>query len=92
MRTESLSILQKARRINPHAPIAWLAAESDETGEAMVDVYGHVSSGGATAWDVNSWDAMLEELDNDPRTLCTFMDTPAVCALIRAQEASHVAA
>lgn len=90
MRTESLRLLQQAARINPAVTLKALAAD-DEYGEALIDVYCADTCAGAKAFTVTDWDTILEEVDNDPRTLAEYMDTPAVRALVRAQEASHAA-
>lgn len=86
MRTESLRLLQQAVRINPHVTLAALAADGSY-GEALIDVYAEDTTGGAKAFSPESWDTLLEEVDNDPRTLSQYMDTPAVRAMVRTQEA-----
>ena len=91
MRPESLKLLIEAARINPHVTVSALAAD-DKYGEALVDVYAEDTTKGAKAFSPESWDSLLEEVDNDPRTLAQYMDTPAVRAFIRAQEAAHVSA
>jgi hypothetical protein len=94
MRPESLRLLQQAVRINPAAKIAAIAQEhprsKDDLAEALIDVYVDTAAE-SKDWQQSNWDAALEELDNDPRTLTEFMDSPAVRALIRAQEATHAA-
>lgn len=88
MRTESLRQLQQAQRINPHVTVSELAGD-EEYGEAIIDVYAHVKTAGATSFDPKSWDALLDAADEDQTTLSTFMDSPEVRTLIRAQEAPH---
>jgi hypothetical protein len=90
MRTDSLRKLQQAARINPHVKVSALAAD-DVYGEPLVDVYVEVESE-SEAWTVGAWDDLLEKVDADERTLVEFMDTPAVRAMLRAQEAAHAAA
>lgn len=84
---ESLSLLQQAVRINPSVTVSALAADKTY-GEALIDVY--VGVGDAPlAWDVTSWDAALEEIDSDARTIADFVATPEVQKAIRALEATH---
>ncbi len=86
MRPESLRLLQQAVRINPSVTVSALAA--DETyGEAVIDAL----AGDAKEWTAESWDATLEEIDNNPTTLAVLMDTPTMQKAIRAQEAAHAA-
>lgn len=92
MRPESLRLLQQAVRINPSATLRAISLEhpksKDDLAEALIDVYAADAHGGK-AFSVNAWDGVLEELDNDPRTLAEYMETPEVRAMIRAQEATH---
>jgi len=89
MRPESLRLLLQAARINPAASVSGVAKDNTRTSEALIDVHAHVSTGGASTWSDESWDSLLEEIDNDPRTLAQFVDTPEVRALIRAQEVAR---
>lgn len=98
MRPESLRLLQQAVRINPAAKLAAIAQEhpksKDDLAEALIDVYVDAlytppPDTNPKYWTQTNWEGALEELDNDPRTLTEFMDSPAVRAMIRAQEAAH---
>lgn len=95
MRPESLRLLQQALRINPAATLSAIAQEhpksKDDLAEALIDVYVDTAAESKN-WQQSNWDAALEELDNDPRTLAEFMDSPAVRAMVRAQEVPHAAA
>jgi prophage DNA circulation protein len=73
MRPESLRLLQQAVRINPAATLRAIAQEHPKSKDDLAE----------------AWDAVLEEIDNDPRTLAEYMETPAVRALIRAQEVAN---
>lgn len=88
MRPESLRLLQQAVRINPHVTVASLAADK-AYGEAMVDLFCHIATGGAKFFGPTDWDTLLEELDCTTTPLGVYMDTPEVRALIRAQEAAN---
>lgn len=87
MRPKSLNLVLSAARINPGAPVSTVAREGGEYAEALIDVY----AGDAFAWTAEGWEDLLEEIDNDPRTLAQFVDCPAVRALIRKQGAGHAA-
>ena len=90
MRPESVRLVIEAARINPHATIQDVVGQiHDKFSDAIVDVYAQVKTGGATAFDVKSWDTLLDTADEDTQTLAQFVDTPEVRALIRAQEAGH---
>lgn len=91
MRPESLRLLMQAVRINPAATLRAIAQEhpksKDDLAEALIDVYCGMHEG--RTFSAEAWDAVLEEIDNDPRTLAEYMETPAVRALIRAQEVAN---
>lgn len=91
MRPESLRLLQQASQINPNATVSLLAADTSY-GEALIDVYAEEATGGAKAFSPESWDSLLEEIDNDQRTIGQYVDSPGVRTLIRAQEVTHAAA
>ena len=84
---DSLLLLLKAARINPTVQLRQLAADEDY-GDALAEIYG----GNVTDFSLSEWDALLERLDEDEQTIAGFMQTPAVCAMIRAEEQRHAAA
>lgn len=91
MRHESLRLVIEAARINPAATVRSVATGNDRYAEALVDVYAHGATGGASTWTSESWESLLEAIDQDPRTLAQYVDSVEVRALIRAQEATSAA-
>lgn len=83
----SLQLLLKAARINPTVQLRQLAADEDY-GDALAEIYG----GNVSDFTLDEWDALLDRLDSDEQTIADFMQTPGVCALIRAEEQRHAAA
>jgi hypothetical protein len=92
MRPESLRLLREAARINPSAFVRDVANQGDQFAEALFDVHAAHHTHEQKAYSPGDWEALTEELDNDPRTLAQYIDQPSVRALIRAQEAAHAAA
>lgn len=87
MKPESIRLLQQAVRLNPHVSISALAADK-QFGEAVIDA----CLGDAKEWTAESWDATLEEIDSNPTTLATFMETPTMQRAIRSLEVAHATA